>query len=257
MSVLNSTFYFIRRELRNRYIGSISGGVWGLVQPLLQLAVYSFVFVYIFKNRLPASEGPSFVPFLVVALWPWVAFSDSLLRATTVIQDNAALIGKVALQRELLVVSSVTASFLLHFIGFILICLVLAAVNGSINVLNLPLGCIVFIQLYLFALGLSFVLSALQVFVRDVVQVLGQLMSLWMFMSPIFYSREMLPEVYRGWFDLNPFSYYAETMRALLLRSDSFVLSPYWWLHALIAVFIGLLGYALFRRLNPYFEDFL
>ena len=89
---------FIARDLKNRFAGSFSGGLWALLQPLLQLAVYSFVFVHVFKARIPGADAPGYLPFLVVALWPWTAFAEAVLRSTTAIQDNAALIGKVARQ---------------------------------------------------------------------------------------------------------------------------------------------------------------
>src|SRR6478752_910044 len=103
--------HFIRRDIRNRYLGSFTGGLWALVQPLIQLAVYSFVFVQVFKARLPGMDAPGYVPFLVTALWPWTAFSEAIVRSTTAVQDNAALIGKVALPREVLVVAVAASSF--------------------------------------------------------------------------------------------------------------------------------------------------
>ncbi len=96
--------HFIRRELRNRYLGSLSGGLWALLQPLVQLAIYGFVWAYVFKMRLPGDTSPAaIVPFLALGVWPWNAFAEALSRSTTVIQDNAGLIGKVALPREVLV----------------------------------------------------------------------------------------------------------------------------------------------------------
>src|SRR5690606_29052734 len=101
---------FLERDFRNRFSNSFFGGMWALLQPLLQLAVYAFVFGYVFKARIPGADAPGYVPFLVVALWPWTAFAEAVLRSTTVIQDNAALIGKVALPREVLVLASVSTS---------------------------------------------------------------------------------------------------------------------------------------------------
>ncbi|MHB8679729.1 MAG: ABC transporter permease, partial [Rudaea sp.] len=99
MPALRLALHFIRRDIRNRYLGSFSGGLWALLQPLAQLAVYGFVFVYVFKARVPGADAPGYVPFLALALWPWTAFAEGLSRATTAIQDNAALIRKVALPR--------------------------------------------------------------------------------------------------------------------------------------------------------------
>src|SRR3982750_2531151 len=105
MSVARLTLRFFRRELENRFAGSFTGGLWALFQPLIQLAVYTFVFVHVLKARIPGADAPGFVPFLVTALWPWIAFSEAIIRSATVVQDNAALIGKVALPREVLVIA--------------------------------------------------------------------------------------------------------------------------------------------------------
>src|SRR5579859_7648504 len=99
MPALQLALHFVRRDIRNRYLGSFSGGAWALLQPLIQLAVYGFVFVYVFKARPPGADASGYVPFLALGLWPWIAFSEALTRSATAIQDNAALIGKIALPR--------------------------------------------------------------------------------------------------------------------------------------------------------------
>src|SRR5690242_13577961 len=100
MAALSLTLHFVRREIGNRYLGSFSGGLWALFQPLIQLAVYGVVFVFVFRQGAPAGSNIGYVPFLALALWPWTAFSEGLSRATTAIQDNAPLIRKVAMPGE-------------------------------------------------------------------------------------------------------------------------------------------------------------
>ena len=182
---LNLALHFINRELRSRYLGSLSGGVWALVQPLIQLAVYGAVFVYVFKASGPVG-GVGFVPFLALGLWPWNAFAEALMRGTTAIPDNAGLIGKVALPREVLVVAAVSSSFLLHGVGFCAICIVLKLWGVPIHLLALPLAFLTYLQLFVLALGFALTFAAIQVFVRDLSQVLVQVLQLWMFASPIF-----------------------------------------------------------------------
>lgn len=248
--------HFIRRELRERYRGSFTGFGWALLQPLLQLAIYAFVFVQIFKARVPGAGAPGYVPFLVVAMWPWVAFSDAIVRSTTALQDNAALIGKVALPREVLVLAPCSASFLLHVSGFIAILVALALSGQGIQLERLPLALILYIPLFAFTFGVALLLSALQVFVRDLVQMLGQLLTLMMFASPIFYDRANLPERYQSWIDLNPFTFYVESFRSLLLGYGEMQ-----WSSLLVALLVAVLvlafGHWVFRRLDPHFEDFL
>lgn len=248
--------HFIRRELRERYRGSFTGFGWAFLQPLLQLAIYAFVFVEIFKARVPGAGAPGYVPFLVVAMWPWVAFSDALVRATTAIQDNAALIGKIALPRELLVLAPCSASFILHIGGFVAILCALALFQPNISIVGLPLALLLYVPLFVLAFGLALLFAAVQVFVRDLSQILGQVLTLMMFASPIFYARENLPARFQGWLDLNPFTFYAEGFRSILLGYGDIRVSA-----LLVAVAVSLtallVGWWAFRRLDPHFEDFL
>ena len=255
MPALQLALHFIRRDIRNRYLGSFSGGAWSLLQPLIQLAVYGFVFVYVFKARVPGADAPGYVPFLALGLWPWVAFSESITRSTTAIQDNAALIGKIALPREVLVFAAVAASFLIHVLGFCAIALALRLFGVPVDLLGLPLALCGFVQLFMLALGCSFLCAAIQVFVRDLGQTLAQLMPLWMFAGPVLYPRDYLPERFRGWLDYNPFTFYPEALRETLLGYGS--TGTPWIVAGVIALALLALGYGVFRRLSPHFEDFL
>ena len=250
--------HFIRRELRNRYLGSLSGGLWALLQPLAQLAIYGFVWAYVFKMRPPGGDASpaAVVPFLALGVWPWNAFAESITRSATVIQDNAGLIGKVALPRSILVIATASSSFLLHGVGFCAILIVLSLLGMPIALIKLPLALLGFVLLYVLALGFAFLFAAVQVFVRDLSQVLAQIMPLWMFVSPVLYSREFLPPAYRGWLDFNPFTFYPEFFRALLLGIGTMELLAIFFA-LIIAGAVCALGYAVFRRLDSRFEDFL
>ena len=256
MSVARLTLRFFRRELRNRFAGSFTGGLWALLQPLVQLAVYAFVFVHVFKSRVPGADAPGYVPFLVTALWPWTAFSESIVRSTTAVQDNAPLIGKVALPREVLVIASVASSFAVHLPGFVAILIALALAGKDVALVGILPAVLMYVPLFALTLGLALICAAVQVFVRDLVQALGQLLLLLMFAAPIFYDKAQVPERVRGWLDLNPFTFYADAFRALLLHHGE--LSPARIALALATAAIVLFaGHALFRRLDPHFEDFL
>jgi homopolymeric O-antigen transport system permease protein len=256
MSAAALTLRFFQRELKNRFAGSFSGGLWALIQPLIQLAVYAFVFVNIFKARVPGAGAPGYVPYLVVALWPWTAFSEAILRSTTAIQDNAALIGKVAMPREVLVLSTVASSFAVHMAGFIAIVLVLGIARDDIFLASLPLALLLFVPLFALALGISLIAASVQVFVRDLVQALGQILNVLMFVAPIFYDRSILPANMQGWMSVHPFTFYAEAFRAVLLHHGVLSLT-----HCAIAIAIAaavlLLGQWVFKRLDSHFEDFL
>ncbi|HEY0181066.1 MAG TPA: ABC transporter permease [Dokdonella sp.] len=256
MQVAVLALNFFRRELTGRFVGSFSGGLWALFQPLLQLAVYSFVFVRVFNARVPGPAAIGYIPFLAAALWPWVAFAEAVLRSTTVIQDNAALIGKVALPREVLVLASVAASFTMHVAGFVAVMLVLAVSGQGVRLAELPLAVLLFVPLAALALGVGLICSAVQVFVRDLAPALAQLLPLLMFGAPVYYDRLQLPEAYRRFLDLNPFTFYAESFRWLLLGYGTSGLPKLVVAIAISALALGL-GRWIFRRLDPHLEDFL
>ncbi|MEP6483190.1 MAG: ABC transporter permease [Rudaea sp.] len=256
MSALRLALHFIRRDIRNRYLGSFSGGLWALLQPLIQLAVYSFFFIRVLKAPIPQDSAAGYVPFLFMGLWPWNMFAESLVRACTAIQDNAALIGKVAMPSEVLVIAAVASTFIVQTFGFVAICVVLKLFGEPIHLLFLPLAIAEFAQFFLLAFGIALIASSLQVFVRDLSSALPQLLMLWMFASPVFYGRQSIPERYRFWLDVNPVTHYTETFRALLLGSGE--VSLLGSLSALVvALIVFALGMTMFRRLKPHFEDFL
>ena len=119
-----------------------------------------------------------------------------------------------------------------------------------------PVALLLYVPLFVLAFGFALALAALQVFVRDLAQVIGQALMLMMFLSPVFYTRANLPADWQGALDLNPFTFYAESFRSLLLGYGDFDLH-----RLLVACAIALValaaGHWLFRRLDPHFEDFL
>lgn len=256
MPVIRLTLRFFRRELRNRFAGSFTGGLWALLQPLIQLAVYSYVFLVIFKARVPGANAPDYVPFLVTALWPWTAFREAIERSTVAVQENAALIGKVALPREVLVVAVAAASFAIQLAGFVAILIVLAIAGKGIAWSGIVPAILLYVPLFALALGIALICAAVQVFVRDLAQALAQILMLLQYATPIFYDTAQLPERMQRWLALNPFTFYANAFHAVLLHHGDMSLSSLAIALAVAAIAL-VLGYALFKRLDPHFEDFL
>ncbi len=255
MSLMIARQLFLR-ELGNRFSANITGGLWAILQPLLQLSIYAFVFVTVFKARVPGEDAPDYVAYLAVAFWPWTAFAEAFVRATTAVHDNAALIGKVAFPRELLIAASVCASFVVHVAGFVAVVFVLALMGKGVHLAYLVPALMLFIPLWMLALGGALAFSAIQVFVRDLAQVLAQLIQLLMFCAPIYYDRALLPAAYRPWLDVNPLTFYAESFRALLLGYGKFDGAKLLIAIAVASVVL-IVGRWVFRRLDPHFEDFL
>ncbi len=244
------------REIRSRYINSAGGLVWALVLPLALLAIYAFVFVHVFKVRVPGADLTGFVPFLAIVFWPWTAFAEGLSRGAVAITENQALIGKVALPHAVLVLASSSAAFVLNLIGYLAVLVVLAALGTPIHLAGAGAAAWVLVQIFALMVGLAFVCSAVQVFIRDLAHALQPLLVLWFFATPILYSIEMMPERFRPWFAWNPFVHFAAALRAGLLEG-SWLPGPADWIVAFAVVGVLIGGYLFFRRLSPRFEDFL
>jgi ABC-type polysaccharide/polyol phosphate export permease len=249
-------WHFYRREIESRYLGSLSGLAWALLHPALQLVLYATVFQQIFKARIAGAEEHGFVAYVGVGFWAWTLFAEGTSRAVNVFIENAALIGKVAVPPHWLVGASVAATVSLHLFGYAVALLILALVGTKLVPVGVLLAIPVFASLIVLTLGLALILASVQVFIRDLGQVWGQLVTFWFFLTPVLYSREMLPEFARGLMAWNPISYYPERLRSLILEGElaPTVADAQAWAVATAALTVGWL---LFQRLRRHLEDFL
>jgi lipopolysaccharide transport system permease protein len=246
----------VSRAVRTDYLDNLTGFAWLVIQPLLLLAVYAFVFTTIFKARIPAAGEMGFVPFLAVAFWPWTAFSESVLRASGAVTANAALMGKVAFPAELLPLSTVAATFLMHLAGYLVVLIVLQLLGTTVHWLGLLAALPVLLLLGLLACALALFASALQVFLRDVAQILPPLMTFWFFTTPILYSASLLPPQWAAVMQFNPMTWYVDRLRDFLLFGD-FGMGVADLVVPLLTLLMFGLALVFFRRFSPHFEDFL
>ena len=187
MTLLSNNFFrqLVSRAIRTNYLENLTGFAWLIIQPLMLLAIYAFVFTTIFKARIHDTGGVGFVPFLAVAFWPWTAFSEAILRSSNCISANAALIGKVAFPSELLPLSTVTATFLMNMTGYLAVLVVVQILGTDIKWLGLLAAIPLLFLMFLLSSGIALFASGLQVFVRDIAQILPPLMTFWFFSTPI------------------------------------------------------------------------
>jgi ABC-type polysaccharide/polyol phosphate export permease len=245
---------FFRREFFARYLGSVSGLAWAFLNPLALLAVYHFVFTSVF--RVGAMNGKSFLTFVAVALWPWLAAQEALQRGTVSIGNYAGLIRKVAFPHELIVYASVAATLVLQFLGYLVVLVALAAFGESVHFEGLLLAVPMWIVLALAVTGLVLALAALQVFIKDVEHVLMPVLMILMYLTPILYPLSLVPEQMRPWVAANPFGYLVDRLRDALLDGRLAVR----WGDALavgVAIALFVAGRWMFLRLSPHFEDFV
>jgi len=191
----------VGRELKARYRGSVLGFFWSFINPLLQLLTYGLVFTVI----LPGRHSPEMQPYLLFffcGILPWTFFQSSLVESSGVLIAGGNLIKKVLFPAEVLPVVTVFSN-LAHFLLGLPILLAFALYAGRLKPAALLLPLPLLVQLVL-TLGLVFVISALTVHFRDIQSILGHLMHLWFFASPVLYYHQDVPERVRQVLRFNP-----------------------------------------------------
>ena len=204
-------FSLVKRDLRGRYKGSALGFLWTFLNPLLQLAVYTVVFSVIMKAGID-----KFYLFLFVALVPWLFFGTCLSGGASCIWAQQDMVKKIYFPREVLPLSYTISQFINMLLSFLVIFVVLIFSGVGIDfkaVLYLPL--IMSIE-FVLALGITFITSSVTVYLRDLEYVLGIIQMVWMYMTPILYSIEMVPEELQGIFALNPMTSIVVAYRDIL-----------------------------------------
>ncbi len=250
---------FAKREVIGRYRGSMLGLLWSFFNPLLMLAVYTFVFSVIFQSRWGSNGGNGskieFAMVLFTGLIVFNLFSECVGRAPSLILSNPNYVKKVVFPLEILPFVSLLASayHALISLSVWLIAYVIFFGMPPITVIYLPL---IILPFALFIMGWSWLLASLGVFLRDVGQFIGVVIPVLMFLSPIFYAAESLPPAYRHLLYLNPIAVVVEMVRDVMYWGKA----PDWSvlaLHASIMALIAWIGFAWFQKTRKGFADVL
>ncbi|MEA3467251.1 MAG: ABC transporter permease [Thermodesulfobacteriota bacterium] len=246
-----------KREVTGRYRGSVLGLAWSFFHPLIMLAVYSFVFSFVFQARWNTGGGSKaeFALALFVGMIVHGLLAECINRAPGTILSNQSYVKKVVFPLEILpwitmgsVLFHLAVSLLVWTFFFLIIYHTL-----HWTVLFAPF---IFLPLILFSMGLSWFLSAIGVYLRDIGQITGVVSTVLLFMSPVFYPASRLPEPYRTLLYLNPLTFIIEQMREVLMWGN---MPDFPGL--LIALCIGFLaawlGFVAFQKTRRGFADVL
>lgn len=242
-------------DLKMKYAGSTLGILWAFVQPALTTFIYWFVFQLGFKSQ-PVENFP-FILWLISGLTPWFYFGETVLSGTGSIHEYAYLVKKVMFKVEILPVIKTASSFLVHLLFIVFVC-VLFPLNGQpLSIYALQLAYYAIAMLIL-AMGLVYLLSALQVFLKDTVQIISAVMQLIFWSVPIVWDIGAMPEAIQPLLQLNPLYYIVEGYRDALIYHvwfwEKMPETLYFW-----CVTLGILtvGIYVFKRLTPHFADVL
>jgi len=247
---------FVNRDIRGRYIDSALGLWWAVIQPLALLGLYTFVFSGIMSVRLNGSTNTGeFALYAFCGLLPWLAVADALTRSASVLFDQQPLIKKIVFPSEILPVHLVLSALVVEIVGLIAF-LAVVIVGGRMPGWSLLLLPIVIALQFFFMTGIAWLLSTLAVYLRDVRQVVGLVLTLWMFLTPIVYPASAVPARFKWVLDINPMTAIVDAYRAALL--DHRLPSPVpLIIFAAVAFTVFVAGHWVFTRAKPTFADLL
>jgi lipopolysaccharide transport system permease protein len=244
----------VRRDIETRFRGTMLGALWTVLQPLLMLSVYAFVFGGIFGTRWNQQGDLSeFVLMLYCGLIVHGLFSDTLSRAPSAVLSTPGYVKKVVFPLELLPLAQLASAVFTAVISVLLLCAWMLVQRHSLPVTAL-LAPLVLAPLLLLTSGLAWFLAALGVFLRDVSQIIQVAMSVLLFLSPVFYPASATPVAVRPWLHLNPLTWPMESLRAVLISGTW----PDWRLglvYGAISCAVALTGLWFFQRARPAFAD--
>jgi lipopolysaccharide transport system permease protein len=243
-----------RRELAARYRGSVLGIVWAVLNPIVMIAIFTFIFAGIFKARFNDNGTKwDYALYLFCGLLPWNAFQESLQLSASTIVSHANLVKRVVFPLETLPVAQSLAAIGSQLFGTTALLLAVIVIRQELHATFLLLPLVLIPQL-IATLGVAWLLASLGVFLRDIVQGITLVLMAWMYLTPILYPENMVPAQYKVYINLNPFTPLIRNYRRLLLDG----VAPDWGgllyflVFALVSFFFG---YWWFARTRKNFAD--
>ena len=238
----------IRKEFRGKYKKSFLGVLWSFINPLLQLLVYALVFPYIMRVQVE-----NYTMFLVVVLIPWNFFSTTVSQSTSTIIASSGIIKKVYFPRAILPISNVTSNLLNFLISsiIVIVALIISGIGIGPSIAVFPL--VLLIQ-YVLSLAMSFLLSSVTVYIRDLEYFISVLMMLWFYVTPVLYSIDMIPDKFRNILMLNPMTLIITSYREILYYKNIPDLTPLLILGGICFILL-MIGDLIFNKCEKRFAE--
>lgn len=247
----------IVRDIRSRYKGSVLGLAWAMLTPIMMLVVYTFVFSVVFKARWHGGSGnkTEFALLLFSGLVIFNIFSECINRSPSIIVSNPNFVKKVVFPVELLPVVILGTSLFQGVMSFIVWLIFYMIFFGMPQPTILLLPVVIF-PMILFTLGFSWILASFSVYIRDIIQIVGVVTTILLFLSPVFYSISMLPESFQIIMRINPLTTIIEQARDVMIWGKMFDVKIY-VIQLLVSLLICILGYSIFKNTKKGFADVL
>ena len=234
-------YSMVKRELRGRYQKSVLGMLWALLNPLFQIAIYTFVFGVIFPSSIE-----NYYIYLTAGIVPWTFFSEAVGQGAGCIVSNANLATKIYFPREVLPVSAVTAKFVNMLLSFVVVFLFIIVGGVGINPLVIWFLPVIMIAEYILCLGFTLLFSAITVYLRDMEYITGILMMAWIWGTPIMYSMDNLQPAVKTILLCNPMTSVVQSYHAVLYYKQlpDLMYTAITWISAIVILLIGELVFA-------------
>lgn len=243
------------RDFKSRYLGSYLGLLWAFINPVVTILIFWFVFEVGFKSA-PVGDFP-FILWLITGIIPWFFIADTAMSGTSSVVENSYLVKKIVFRVSMLPVVKMLSALVVHVFFVLMIFLFFSAYHiypglHSLQVVYYGFSAIVLL------LGITWLTSAMMVFLKDIGQIVAMIIQFGFWLTPIFWSLQIVPQKYRIYLKLNPVYYIIEGYR------DSFVHKIWFWEHPIYTAYFWLmagilfvLGAMVFARLRPHFSDVL
>ena len=248
-------FQLTVRDFKSRYLGSYLGLIWAFIQPLITILIFWFVFELGFKSA-PVGNFP-FILWLMTGIIPWFFISESLGSGTGSVVENSYLVKKIVFRVSMLPVIKLLSALVVHIFFVLVIFVVFSAYHIYPSVYSLQVIYYCFSTIVLL-LGVTWLSSALMVFLKDIGQIISIIIQFGFWLTPIFWSLKIVPAKYHFYLKLNPVYYIIQGYR------DSFIHKVWFWEHPLYTLYFWLftgvvfvIGAVVFSRLRPHFADVL
>jgi lipopolysaccharide transport system permease protein len=251
------TWEMSKREISDRYAGQFFGLFWAVGHPLALMTVYVFIFAYVFRMKIGGTHQLplDYTTYLLCALIPWMAFQEIMTKSPTSITGNANLVKQVIFPIEVLPIKSVVSSLITQIIltAFLIFYVLLKHKGLLWTYVLIPIP--VFFQV-LAMIGMSYILSAIGAYFRDLKDFMQVFCLLGMYIMPIFYLPDQVPAIFRPFLYLNPFSYLAWCYQDVFY----FGRIDHWWawlVYMFLSIGVFYVGYRIFRKLKIMFGNVL
>ncbi len=238
----------VRKEIRGKYKNSFLGVVWSFLNPLLQIAVYAIIFQMILKN-----PKENYAVFLCCALIPWTFFSTAISRSAFTCIENGNVLKKVYFPREILPISVVTSEAVNFLISTIIILgfVIISGIGLSKYIIFYPL---ILLAQYILLIGISFIVSSICVYLRDLQHFIGIFLQLLFYATPIVYGMESIPDNFKWILKINPMTYIIDACRNIFYYKTMPDIKPLIILIGISAI-VTTIGYLVFNRLQKGFAE--